>query len=274
MSTRAEEGLTIGAVAARTGLTVPVLRSWELRHGFPRPARLHGGHRRYDEDDVARILRVVEAREEGRSLETAIALAQQAPAAKPADAPPDPTIFAGLRRLRPDLEVRLLSRRAMLALSQAIEDECLALATQPTVTGAFQRVEAYELAHARWSELARSAASTLVFADFARSRTTRSVHQVAIPAAAPLSREWSVVCDGPSSAAVLAGWERADGQFEALWCLEPEVVRLATNLGRRLAAQLAPRLAVAPAPTSSVELDGGLRRATAVTNRAIAYLDR
>ena len=274
MSTRAEEGLTIGAVAARTGLSVPVLRSWELRHGFPRPARLHGGHRRYDEADVARILEVVAAREEGRSLETAIALAQQGPALLPSDAEHDATVYAGLRRRRPDLEARLLSRRAMLALSQAIEDECLALADQPTVTGAFQRVEAYDLALPRWSELARSAASTLVFADFGRSRTIRGVHQVAIPPSAALSREWSVVCDAPSSAAVLAGWERADGQFEALWSLEPDVVRLATNLGRQLAAHLAPRLTITPAPASSPELGGALRRATAVTNRAIAYLDR
>ena len=92
MSTRAEEGLTIGAVAARTGLSVPVLRSWELRHGFPRPARLHGGHRRYDEADVARILEVVAAREEGRSLETAIALAQRGPGLGSSDAEHDATI--------------------------------------------------------------------------------------------------------------------------------------------------------------------------------------
>src|SRR6187549_3042989 len=119
-NTTAEAGLTIGAVAARTGLTVPVLRSWEQRHGFPRPARLDGGHRRYDEDDVARILRVVEARAAGRSLETAIALVQQGPEPAAASGEHDATMYAGLRRRRPDLEARLLSRRAMLALSQAI----------------------------------------------------------------------------------------------------------------------------------------------------------
>ena len=273
---QAEAGLTIGAVAARTGLSVPALRAWEQRHGFPRPARLDGGHRRYDEDDVARILRVVEARAEGRSLETAIALAQQNPAVVPADGEVDldGTVYAGLRRRRPDLEARRLSRRAMLALSQAIEDECLAQADQPTVTGAFQRVEAYERALPRWRELARSAASTLVFADFGRSRTVGHVHQVAIPARAPLAREWSVVCDGPSSTAVLAGWEKADGEFEAVWSLEPDVVRLATRLGRELASHHAPRLAVPPAPDALLDHGAGLRRATAVTNRAIAYLDR
>ncbi|MET0901954.1 MAG: DICT sensory domain-containing protein [Acidimicrobiales bacterium] len=271
---RAEAGLTIGAVAARTGLSVPVLRSWEQRHGFPRPARLDGGHRRYDEDDVARILRVVEARAEGRSLEASIAIAQRDPAQAPADGEIDGTVYAGLRRRRPDLEVRVLSRRAMRALSHAIEDECLAQADQPTVTGAFQRVNAYEQALPRWRELARSGASTLVFADFSRSGTRHGVQQVAIPPSAPLAREWSVICDAASSAAALAGWERADGQFEAVWSLEPDVVRLATQLGRQLAAHLAPRLTLPPAPREPLHHSPGLRRATAVTNRAIAYLDR
>ena len=275
MSTRqAEAGLTISAVAARTGLSVPVLRSWEQRHGFPRPARLGGGHRRYDEDDVARILRVVEARADGRSLEAAIALAQRNPEAAPTDGETDGTLYAGLRRRRPDLEVRILSRRAMRALSHAIEDECLANADQPTVTGAFQRVAAYEQALPRWRELARSGASTLVFADFARSGTRHGVKQVAIPPSAPLAREWSVTCDAASSAATLAGWERADGRFEAVWSLEPDVVRLATQLGRQLATHHAPRLALPPAPQEPLDHSPRLRRATAVTNRAIAYLDR
>jgi hypothetical protein len=83
-----------------------------------------------------------------------------------------------------------------------------------------------------------------------------------------------VTCDAPASAATLAGWERADGRFEAVWSVEPDVVRLATELGRTLAAQLAPRLAIEPAPRTSLDAASGLRRATAVTNRAFAYLDR
>ena len=251
-----------------------MLRSWEQRHGFPRPARLDGGHRRYDEDDIARILRVIDARSEGRSLEASIALATRNPEQAPADGQTDGTVYAGLRRRRPDLEVQVLSRRAMRALSHAIEDECLAHADQPTVTGAFQRIEAYEQALPRWRELARSGASTLVFADFPRSGTRHGVHRVAIPPSAPLAREWSVICDAVSSAAALAGWERADGQFEAVWSLEPDVVRLATQLGRQLAARHAPRLTLPPEPRERLDQSAGLHRATAVTNRAIAYLDR
>jgi DICT domain-containing protein len=274
MSDDVEAGLTIGAVSARTGLSVPVLRSWEQRHGFPSPGRLEGGHRRYDERDVARLIRVRDERRAGRSLEAAIEIARRAMEPVPIDPSLDGTVYAGLRRRRPELDVHVLSRRAMLALSHAIEDECLAAADHPTVTGAFQRVRAYRAALPRWRPLARSGASTVVFADFARSRTVGGVHQVALPPDAPLTREWSVTCDAPASAATLAGWERPDGRFEAVWSVEPEVVRLATELGRALAGQLAPRLAVEPAPTTSLDAATGLRRATALTNRAFAYLDR
>jgi DNA-binding transcriptional MerR regulator len=276
MSRSVEGGLTISAVAARTGLSVPVLRAWEQRHGFPTPARLEGGHRRYDDEDVARIQRVLDERRAGRSLEAAIDIARRSPEVvhAPPDARLDGTIHAGLRRRRPDLDVHILSRRTMLAISHAIEDEALAMADRPTITGAFQTVEAYERALPRWRELARSGASTVVFADFPRSRTHRGVHQVKIPAGAPLTREWAVVCDAPRSAAVLAGWERADGRFEAVWTVEPEVVRLATDIGRHLAATHAPRLAVEPSPTTLPDATDGLRRATAVTNRVLAYLDR
>jgi DNA-binding transcriptional MerR regulator len=275
MSMDAEAGLTIGAVAARTGLSVPVLRAWDHRYGSPQPARLHGGHRRYGDDDVARILRVVAEREAGRSLEAAIRIAARGPEQPPlGDEVSSGTIYAGLRRRRPDLEVHVLSRRAMLAVSHAIEDECLAQADHPTVTGAFQRVSAYERALPRWRELGRTAASTTVFADFARSRTHAGVHEIAINDRAAISREWAVVCDGPGAAAALAGWERSDGRFEALWSLEPAVVRLATEVGRQLAREHAPRVRVAAAPIAPTDLTGAVRRSAAVTNRAIAYLDR
>jgi DICT domain-containing protein len=272
----AAAGLTISAVAARTGLSVPVLRAWERRYGFPSPDRLEGGHRRYDEGEVARILAVVRERRAGRSLEAAIEVARRGvPAAWAGEAGHGAgTIHAGLRQRRPDLEVHVLSRRGMLAVSHAIEDECLASADRATVTGAFQRVDAYDRAQARWRELGRTAASTLVFADFARSRTRGGIHEVAIDRSSPLAREWAVVCDGPRAAAVLAGWERSDGRFEALWTVEPEVVRLATILGRQLAEEHAPRVRVAPAPVSPTDPAAALPRAVAVTNRAIAYLDR
>jgi DNA-binding transcriptional MerR regulator len=273
MST-AEAGLTISAVAARTGLSVTVLRSWEQRHGFPRPARLDGGHRRYDDDDVTRILRVKEERAGGRSLEAAIALAQRSPETPSLDETFDATIYAGLRRRRPDLEARVIGRRTMLALSRAIEEECLAQGDSAHLTAAFQTRDAYDLAQPRWQELIATCETGVVFADFPRSRSRRGLHQIAIPGDAPLAREWSVVCDSPHSSALLAAWERADGRFEAFWSIEPEAVRLGTLLGRAIAARLAPRLDLPPAPTSSVDPATAVRRATAITNRVVAYLDR
>ena len=213
--------LTIAAVAARTGVTVASLRAWERRYGFPHPRRLAGGHRRYSEQDVAAIERVLAERQAGRSLDSAVALALAT------DDVVDETIHAGLRRRRPDLAPVVLSRRGMLAVSRAIEDESAAHGERSHLVAAFQRAEVYRRArHDRWTMLADTAASAVVFADFRRSRVTNDgVLEVAIPAGAPQQREWAVVCDGPRSAAVLAGWERPDRAFEAVWTVEPEVVR-------------------------------------------------
>jgi MerR family transcriptional regulator, light-induced transcriptional regulator len=273
-------GLTISAVAARTGLGVSVLRSWEQRHGFPEPERLLSGHRRYPESEVARIQRVVAERRAGRTLEAAIEAVRRAPTAAEVGFPSlgdhDRSIFAGLRRARPDLHALPLGRRTMLALSQAIEDEARAHADRPHFVAAFQTRDAYEAAHDRWGDLAATAATTIVLADFPRSTRRGPVAQVAIPAGDPLRREWSVVCDAPGSSTVLAGWERSDGRFEAIWTVEAHAVRLATHIGRRLAARHAPRLDLGAPPTVAVDDDPATAvvRATAVTTRVVAYLDR
>ena len=262
-------------MSARTGVSVPVLRSWEERYGFPRPERLPGGHRRYHEDDVERIAWVLAERQGGRSLGAAIELVTSSVAA--ASAAGSPTVFAGLRRLRPDLPVQVIGRRTMLAISLAIEDECLARAERPHLAAAFQREAVFRRAEARWTGLARTASSTVVFADFARSRRARSgIAEVSIPDADPLHREWSVVCDAPESAAVLAGWERQDGRFEALWSVDPEVVRAATEAARSLAERMAPRLRLPEGPSGEPwHLDPvrSIDAATALTNRIVGYLD-
>lgn len=266
-------GLTISAVAARTGVSVSVLRAWEQRFGFPVPDRLPGGHRRYAEAEVERIRRVVAERERGRSLEAAIGLVTLAAVPDASGA----TVFAGLRRARPDLPTHVIGRRTMLALSLAIEHECCAQADRPHLAAAFQREEVYRQAQHRWDDLTRTAAASIVFAQFRRSRTTRAgVHEVAIAATSPLQREWSVVCDAADSAAMLAGWERPDGRFEAMWSVEPEVVRLATQVARRLATEQAPRLVLPDGPPSDTWAEDPaqtVRRATALTNRVVAHLD-
>ncbi len=266
-------GLTISAVAARTGVSVAVLRAWERRFGFPQPERLSSGHRRYSEREVARIRRVAAERAAGRSLEAAIGALDDHRHSATATG----SLFAGLRSARPDLAVQVLSRRAMLALSHAIEDEALAQAGRPHLVAAFQHEAVYRRASGRWVALAASAASTIVFADFERSQeASTGVAEVALPERDPLRREWAVICQGAGAGAVLAGWERPEGAFEAIWTAEPTVVGLATSIAGELARALAPDLALPLPPTSSNGQDGVavVRHATALTNRAVAYLDR
>jgi len=54
-------GLSIGALAAATGLGVETLRAWERRYGRPRPARRASGHRRYGPAEVAWLRLVAQA---------------------------------------------------------------------------------------------------------------------------------------------------------------------------------------------------------------------
>lgn len=258
---------------------VSTLRAWELRHGFPEPERLPGGHRRYSEADVARILRVVAERGAGRTLEAAIEVARRDHST---DSDPtsltdtdDRSIFAGLRRSRPDLHAVSLGRRTMLALSRAIEDESVAQADRPHLMAAFQTARAYAAARARWDDLLVTAGSAIVLADFPRSSRRGHTVQVSIPVDDPMRREWSIVCDGRRSAALLAGWERPDGRFEAIWAVDAPAVRFAYQLGRRLAERHAPRLRLAATELPPVDDDQGaaLRRSEALTTRAMSYLE-
>jgi DNA-binding transcriptional MerR regulator len=109
--------LTISEVAERTGVAEGSLRMWETRYGFPEPSRLPSGHRRYSEQDVERVRQVARDREGGLSMRAAIERAGRAAAA------PEPSIFAGVRRRRPDLVPYLLPKRTLIGLSHAIEDE-------------------------------------------------------------------------------------------------------------------------------------------------------
>jgi DNA-binding transcriptional MerR regulator len=57
--------MSIGEVARRTGVTVPTLRAWERRYGLLLPVRTAGGHRRYRDQDVQRVLAVLELTGQG-----------------------------------------------------------------------------------------------------------------------------------------------------------------------------------------------------------------
>ncbi len=139
------------------------LRSWEDRHGFPRPLRRAGGHRRYQDGDVALIGEVLRLRTSGMSLQAAIgqAVAREMAA--------EPSVFAALRRRHPGLAPQELSKATILALTRAIEDECCAQAGQAALFAGFQQERFYRNSQDRWEELARTARVVVVFADFGAS---------------------------------------------------------------------------------------------------------
>jgi DICT domain-containing protein len=277
-----EPRLTIGDLARRTGLSTAVLRTWETRHGFPRPQRLASGHRRYTEADVELVEKVLRRRDAGIRLEVAIGEAAVS------SAPGAPSVFAELRRKHPHLAPHRLSKGTLLALSWAIEDEFCARADAPVLFGAFQEQRYYRPSAPRWNELARVARSTMAMADFpeladedARGRPTL----VPLREDAPMRREWSLVCDAVDLPACLTAWE-LPGQsevpdrhrvFEAVWTLDPRAVRdaarvcaqVASSAGAASAGPLLYELADDPAP---VVLD--VAGATTLFNRVVAYVDR
>ncbi len=277
--------LTIGDLAQRTGVAPATLRMWESRHGFPRPRRRASGHRRYDEHDVELVTQVLRRRDSGMRLEVAIAGVARADSTT-GTPPGAPSVYAAMRRLHPNLQPQRLKKSTLLAVSWAIEDECCARAEQPMIFGGFQEEHYYRAAEERWTELARIARSTTVFAAFSQepdpvARTT----MVDLPEDAPMRREWAVVCDAPDYPAILTAWE-LPGQstvpdrlrlFEAIWTVEPGAVRdaaracaqAAQQLGHPEGAPLLYELADNPAPPPVA-----LLQAASLLNRVVAYVDQ
>lgn len=273
--------LSISDLAAQTGLTAATLRTWEARHGFPVPHRRPGGHRRYDAAHVAQVRAVLERRSSGMTLEAAIAqVATTRPAA-------DRSVFAGLRRRHPALEVQTLRKRTLLALTRAMEDECCARAERPLLLASFQHAGFYHGSRERYADLARTARATAVLADFSDGPAPHEdagVTLVHVPESAPLRREWTLVCHAEDYPACLAAWELPgqggvadpDRRFEAVWTLDPAVVLDAARLGVDLVRSFAPEHAERfTAPTATVaESSPDLRNATTLLHRMVGYLDR
>jgi MerR family transcriptional regulator, light-induced transcriptional regulator len=262
--------LSIGDVAAQTGVGESTLRMWEARYAFPAPKRLPSGHRRYSEQDLARIHAVLRARDEGLPLPYAINRARRL------EAEPRPSVYGALREQFPHLHPRQLPKRALVWLSRAIEDECTARAPRPLLFAAFQHERFYREVEPRWREFARSAERAIVLADFPHLRTPADgPAEVPLRESDPLMREWVVACDAPQLSACLVGWERprtADEPrlFETIWTVEPDVAREAARLCCDLTAQRAPglvddlrdRLADTPAAGDQSHLRGAVELAT------------
>jgi MerR family transcriptional regulator, light-induced transcriptional regulator len=274
------DGLSIGELARRTGVPAATLRSWEDRYGFPRPQRLAGGHRRYDETDTELIEEILRLRASGTSLQAAIG---RATAQTPGG---DVSVFAGLRRRHPGLVPQELRKTTLLALTRAIEDECCARAERAMLFAGFQQERFYRYSAERWQELARTARVVVAFADFGESSGPgASPLTVRLPADSPLLREWFLVCAAPDYPAFVSGWEfpgqkgapDAGRRFEVLWSVDPPAVRDAAVICAQLARTLSPRLdrllgdlpAGSPPPASA-----DLRRAVGLFNRMASYLDK
>ena len=272
------KGLSISDVVERTGVAEGTLRMWERRHGFPVPERLPSGHRRYSDDQVESVLRVVAGRTAGLSLAAAIDRTRRDNSSPPA------SLFAAIRRRRPEIEPQTIRKHILVALSHAIEDESLSRAERPMLFASFQRKRFYNAERSRFRELSRGADLAVVFADFDRVRARSDAPtEIPVDRTHPLTREWAIVCDADHHAVCLAGWERPGGSgaassrlFETIWSVEPGVVREASRICAAIAAdaradvldRVRDRLEAEPAAPS----DDQLRLATAITNRALSYL--
>jgi DICT domain-containing protein len=275
-----EDGLSIREVARETGVSEGTLRMWETRYGFPEPQRLPSGHRRYTNDHIVQVRQVARDREAGLSMKAAIDRAREL------SSEPEVSIFAGIRRRRPDLQPYLLPKRTLIGLSHAIEDECAARAERPVLFASFQRERFWRHAEPRWRDLAATAHSAIVFADFDEPRVPEEKGapiELPIDRGDPFGREWSLVCDAPDYAAFLAAWERpgqdgtpdAERRFETVWSVEPSLVREAARISAGfveradsdLLGRFLPRLRDTPPPSGDE-----LRLVGALTNRMVAYV--
>jgi DICT domain-containing protein len=271
--------LSIGEMSRRTGLSVAGLRNWEVRYGFPVPVRTPSGQRRYREADAEMVVDVLRLRHGGLSVGAAIEAVRAAAAPVRAS-----SLFAGVRRREPSLGVHKMDKKTLLALTWAIEDECCATAQTPLLLGAFQERRYYRPARSRWANLASTAEQTVVFADFSESRALPGpMAEIAIPDDSPLRREWALICEAGDRPACVLGWEPPGQQdkedservFEAIWSVEPRVVRHAARLGMDLVAQSLPdfardaehRLSGAVLPASP-----DLLRASGVMERTLDYV--
>ena len=231
--------------------------------------------------DVEAVLDVLARRRGGLSLAAAVHRAE-VPQVRTG------SVFADLRRQYPLLRPQVLSRRTLVSMSHAIEDECAARAADPVLFGGFQRERFLRASYDRWRELARTARSAVVLADFPLGADpappTRGVPvEVAVPPESPLNREWLVVCDAADLPACLVAVERpgqgADGArertFEAVWSVDPQVVRDASRIAGALADELRPgwRDADLPAQPDPPGASEDLYRATLLFDRMVAYID-
>jgi MerR family transcriptional regulator, light-induced transcriptional regulator len=276
--------LAIKDVAERTGIAAGTIRMWEQRYGFPVPGRNASGYRRYTQDDVEALRKVLALRHRGLSVPAAISRAQDA--GGPSD---HPSIYAAVAAQDLSARPQVLKKSTLVALSRAIEHEALALAAAPVVFGAFQQERFYRSVQKRYRRLALHADAAAVFADFAEGVHHPQGAPVEIPITMDdvLGNEWAVVIDAPGYAACLLAWEQpglsepggpndAERRFEAIWTIDAEATRRAAQVAAKLAGRADPAYGarleelLADRPLALEEPAPAL---TALTNRMVSYLE-
>src|SRR3954454_12903931 len=195
--------LAIKDVAERTGIAAGTIRMWEQRYGFPVPDRTPSGYRRYSQDDVETLRKVLALRHRGLSVPAAISRAQDT--GGPSD---HPSIYAAVAAHDVAARAHVLKKSTLVALSKAIEHEALALAAAPVIFGAFQKERFYRRVERRYQRLALQADAAAVFADFPGGLRQPHGAPAEIPVAPEdaLGNEWAVVVDAPGYAACLLAW--------------------------------------------------------------------
>jgi hypothetical protein len=274
-------GLQIRQVAELTGIAAATIRMWEQRYGFPEPARTASGYRMYTDEDVDALRRVSTLRDAGLSVPAALERARAA-----SGMTDRPSIFGAIAGGDEPVPARRLRKSTLLGISRAIEDETLARAAGPVVIGAFQSVRNFQAVEHRYERLARAADACVVFADFeaVRERPGQPT-EVPIRSEDVLGNEWAVVIDAPGFAACLLAWETPESQrddhlpdrerrFEALWTLDPQVVRRAALAGAALADRAGAGDGLEDALRDRpLAFEAPAVALTSLTNRIVGYLD-
>ena len=249
-----EPGYGIGEVSERTGIAVPVLRMWESRFGFPRPARRAERAPPLQRGATCELLRqVVRDREAGLSLTAAIEQARGALDEAPA------TVFAGLRRTP--------RGPGPVLLTQAHDDE-----HQPRdrgrvlrargAGGAVRVVPARALLprgpERRWRDLARTRrARDRVRRLRPQAQAARRARRAAArPATIRSSREWSIdlrrrrlrrLPRGMGAAGPGGARRTCERRFETLWSIEAGRGARGDARGARAGRAVGPRAGERPA---------------------------
>src|SRR3954471_24391402 len=164
---------------------------WEQRYGFPEPERTTAGYRLYSEGDVDALRRGLSVRGHGLSVRAARERVRGAEMATDR-----PSLYGALAGGDAPLPAQVLSKRTLLAISRAIEDETMSRAAAPVVIGAFQQERNYRAVEHRYRAMARTADAVVVFADFERlAMGAEAPCEVPLETDDALGNEWAVVVD-------------------------------------------------------------------------------